>query len=126
MAIHRLITRVLYVRNDFQNKNVPVKEIFFITPYPYYLDLSDKSYPNFPLNRDNGSLCLKRINRMQVTKSTGQQLNRLLYDVVKILAYNKVTINHDIYVKLFFIGVVSYLTVSTNGVFSTNNYNELF
>ena len=36
--MHRVTARVLDVSNAFQNKNVPIHEIFFVSPPPYYLD----------------------------------------------------------------------------------------
>ena len=49
-AMHRLTARILDVSNTFQNKNVPIHEIFCFSPLPYYIDWFEISYPNLPLN----------------------------------------------------------------------------
>ena len=41
------------------------------------------------------------MNGIQGTKPAGQQWNRLLDAVVVILKYNKITIYHAIYIKVF-------------------------
>ena len=53
---------------------------------------------------------------IQGTKPDGRQWNRLLDEVVTILEYKKITIDHDIYIKVFTDGTVSYITVSTDDV----------
>ena len=52
--INRLTARILDVSNEFQNKNVPIHERVCVSPPPYYLDWFERSYPNVPLNRDDG------------------------------------------------------------------------
>ena len=64
--MHRLTTMILDVSNLFQNANVPIHEIFFVIPTPYYLDLFERPYPNVPLNRDDGPFFLQLINGIQV------------------------------------------------------------
>ena len=54
------------------------------------------------------------------------QWNRLLDVVVTIFKYKKITIDHDIYIKVFTDGTVSYLTVSTDDVLSTTNNETAF
>ena len=66
------------------------------------------------------------MNVIQVTKPSGQQWNRLLDAMVTILKYNKSTINHSIYIKVFSNVTVSYVTVSTDGVPNTNNNETSF
>ena len=63
------------------------------------------------------------MNGIQGTKPSGQQWNRILDVVVTIIRYKKITIDHDIYIKVFYDGAVSYLTVSTNDVLNTTNNN---
>ena len=46
--------------------------------------------------------------------------------MVTILEYKKSTIDHDIYIKVFDDGIVSYLTVSTDDVLSTTNNENSF
>ena len=41
--MHRLTLRILDVINAFQNKNVPIQEIFCASPSPYCLDLLKKN-----------------------------------------------------------------------------------
>ena len=76
--MHRLTARILDVSNAFQNKNVPIHEIVCVSPPPYYIDWFEESYPNVPLNRDDGPFCLQFINGIQETKPTGRQWNRLI------------------------------------------------
>ena len=65
------------------------------------------------------------MNEIQGTKPSGQQWNRLLDAVVKIIKYKKSIIDHAIYIKVFSDVTVSYLTFSTNDVINTNNnYTE--
>ena len=60
-------------------------------------------------------------------KSTdGRQWNILLDALVTILKYNKSTIDHAIYIKVFTDGKVSYVTVSTDDVLDTNNNENAF
>ena len=53
-AMHRLTARIMDVSNAFQSTNVPIYEIFCVSPPPYYIDCFERSYPNFPLNIDDG------------------------------------------------------------------------
>ena len=82
---HRFTARILDVSNAFQNTNVPIHEIVCVSPPPYYHDWFEISYPNVPLNRDDGPFCLQCMNGIQGTKPAGRQCNRLLDAVVKIL-----------------------------------------
>ena len=95
-AMHILNARVLYVSNVFQNINVTIHEIFCVSPPPYYLDWFERSYPNVPLNRYDGTFCLQCMNIIQGTKIAGRQWNIILDAVVTILKYNKGTIDHAI------------------------------
>ena len=120
-SIHRLNERILDVSNAFQNTNFPIHEIVCVSPPPYYLEWFERSYPNFPLNRDDGKFCLQCMNGIQVTKPAGRKWNRLLDSVVAILKYKNITIYHAIYIKFFTYGTVSYLKVSNDDVLNTNN-----
>ena len=56
-------------------------------------------------------------------KPAGLKRNRFLDAVVTTLKYNKITIDHAIYIKFFYDGIISYLTVSAYYVLnSTTNY----
>ena len=109
--MHILTDIILDVSNAFQNKKIPIHERFCVSPPPYYLDWFERSYPNVPLNRYDGPFCLQCMNVILGTKPAGRQWNRLLDAVVTILEYKKSTIDHDIYIKVFDDGTVSYLTV---------------
>ena len=52
--MHRLTARILDVSNSFQNTNVTINERVCVSPPPYYLNWFERSYPNVPLNRDDG------------------------------------------------------------------------
>ena len=52
--------------------------------------------------------------------------NIFLYAVVIVLKYKKIIIDHAIYIKVFYDTTVSYLTVSTDYFFNTNNNDTLF
>ena len=53
-SIHRLADRILDVSNSFQNTNVPIHEIFCVSPPPYDLDWFEIYYPNVSINQDDG------------------------------------------------------------------------
>ena len=53
-AMHRLTDRILDISNVFQNTNPPIHERVYVSPPNYYLDWFERSYPNIPLNRDDG------------------------------------------------------------------------
>ena len=61
------------------------------------------------------------MNGIQGTKSAGRQWEGLLDAVVTILRYKKITIHCDIYTKVFYYVIVSYLTVYTDDVLNTTN-----
>ena len=46
--------------------------------------------------------------------------------MVTIIKYKKITIDHDIYIKVFSEGTVSYITVFTDDVLNTNNNETSF
>ena len=56
--MNRLTDRVLNVSNTFQNTNVSIHERFCVSPPPYYPDWFEISYPDFPLNRYDGTFVL--------------------------------------------------------------------
>ena len=66
------------------------------------------------------------MNVIQRKNPDGRQRNRLLDAVVTIIEYKKSTIDHDIYIKVFDDGTVSYPTVSTDDVLNTNNNENAF
>ena len=90
------------------------------------MDWFEISYPNVTLNRDDGKFYLQCINGIQGTKPSGRQYNRLLDAVVTIIKYNKSTIDHAIYIKVFYDVTVYYLTVSTDDVINTTNNETSF
>ena len=63
-AVHILTTSILGVSNEFQNPNVPIHERVCVSPPPYYIDWFEISYPNLPLNRDDGTFCLQCMNEI--------------------------------------------------------------
>ena len=63
--MHRLTARILDVSNSFQNKNVPINEIFSTSPTSYYLDWFEISYPNVSLNQYDDPFCLQCMNGVQ-------------------------------------------------------------
>ena len=66
------------------------------------------------------------MNVIQGTKAAGQQWNILLDVVVTNIKYNKITIVHDIYIKVFTDGTVSYLIVYTDDVLNATNNETAF
>ena len=119
--MHRLTARILDVSNEFQNTNVLIHERVCVSPPPYYLKWFERSYPDVPLNRYDGPFFLHFMNTIQGTKPAGRPWNRLLEAVVTVIKYNKSTIYHDIYIKVFNDGTISYITVSTDDVLNTTN-----
>ena len=83
--MHRLTARILDISNAFQNTNVPVHERVCVIPPPYYLDWFEISYPNVPLNINDGPFCLQCMKLIQGTKPDGRQYNILLDAVVTII-----------------------------------------
>ena len=61
---------------------------------------------------------------IQGTNAYGRKWNRLLDSVVTIIKYKKSIIYHDIYIKVFTDGTVSYLTVSTDDVLNTTTNDK--
>ena len=120
-AIHILSARILDVSNAFKNTHVPIHERVCVSPPTYYIDRFEISYSDVPLNRDDGPFCLQFMHEIQGTKPYGRQWNRLLDEVVTIIKYKKSTINHDIYIKVFTYGTVSYPIFSTDDILNTNN-----
>ena len=59
-------------------------------------------------------------------KPAGQKWNQILDAVVAIIKYNKCTIDHAIYIKVFDDGTFYYLTVSTDNVLNTTNNENTF
>ena len=99
--IHILTTSMLDISSSFQNTNVAINEIVCVVPPLYYMDWFQKSYPNSPLNRYYGPFCPQFMNGIKGTKPAGIQWNYLLGEMVTILKYNNITIDHAIYIKVF-------------------------
>ena len=66
------------------------------------------------------------MNGIQGTKPDGRHWNILIDAVFIILKYNKNTIDHAIYIKVFTDRTVSYLTISTNNFLNNNNIKTAF
>ena len=66
------------------------------------------------------------MNEIQGTKPSGIQFNILLDAVVTFLKYNKIPIDHAVYIKFFTNGSLSYLKVLTHGVLNTTNNETSF
>ena len=101
--MHRLNARILDVSNSFQNTNFTIHERVCVIPPPYYLEWFERSYPNVPLNQDDGQFFLLCMNGFQGTKPAGRQWNRVLDEVATILKYKKRIIDHAIYINFFFL-----------------------
>ena len=124
--MHRLTARIFYVSNTLHNTTVPIHEIVCVITPPYYIYCFEKYYPNVPLNWDEGPFCLQHTNIIQGKKTAVQKWNQLLDVVVTILKYKKITIDHDIYIKVFSEETVTYLRVSTDDFLNTNNNETSF
>ena len=124
--MHILTSRILDVSNSFQNTNIPIHEIVCFSSPQYYLYWFEIYYPNVPLNQVDGTFCLQYMNGMEGTKPYGIKWNRLLYAVVIILKYNKITIGHSIYIKFFSDVTLSYIIVSTYDVLNATNNDTVF
>ena len=97
------------MRNALQNTNVPFHEIVCIIPPSYSLNWFEKSWPNVPLNHDDGSFCLQCMNGIQGTNPAVLYWNKFLDAVITIIKYKKNTIYHDISFMVLYYGKVSYL-----------------
>ena len=124
--MHRLTAIILDVSNVSQNTNVPINERVCVSPPPYYLDFFERYYPNVPLNRYDGPFLSSVWMEFKEQRQLKKKRNRLLDAVVTIIKYKKSTIDHDINIKVFTHGTVSYLTVSTDNVINDTNNKERF
>ena len=124
--MNRLTARILDASNSLQNTNLPIHEIVFVSPTPYYLYWFEKYYPSVTLDRYGGPFCLQLFNEIQITKLYGLQCNRLIDAVVTILKYQNMLIYHTIYIKVLSDVTVSYLIVSTDDVINTTNNETAF
>ena len=70
--MHRLTARILDESNAFQNTNNPFHKFDGVISPPYYLDRFEKSYPNVPLNQDEGPFCLQCMNGIQGVNQTDE------------------------------------------------------
>ena len=84
-AMYIFTANILDASNAFKYKNVHINERVYVIPPPYYLDWFGISYPNVPLNLDDGLFCLQWMNIIQGTKPSGLQWNRILDEVVTII-----------------------------------------
>ena len=66
------------------------------------------------------------MNGTQGINPSVRQCNRLLDSVVTIIKYKKITIDHAMYIKVFTVGTVYYLTVSTDDFINTTNNENAF
>ena len=66
------------------------------------------------------------MNEIQGKNPSGRQWNRIIDEVVKIIKYKNITIDHSIYIKVFTDGTVYYITVYTNDVLNTTNNKTSF
>ena len=57
--MHIITARILYVSNEFHNTNVPIHEIFCVSPPTYYLECFEIYHPNVTHNRDDGPFCIQ-------------------------------------------------------------------
>ena len=99
----------------------PLTKEFSVSPPPYYLYWFDRFYPNATINWNGVPFFLQLINGIQEIKVASRQWNWLLDAVVKILRYKKSTIYHEIYIKVFSDGTVSFLTVYTDDFLNTTD-----
>ena len=66
--MHRINARILDIIKAFQNTNVSINEILCVSPPPYYLDCSEKYYPNDNLNIDDGQFFIQLVNGIKEIK----------------------------------------------------------
>ena len=83
--MYRFTAIILDVSNAFQNTTVPIHDRVCVSLPPYYIDWFEISYPNVPLNRDDGPSCCQFIDGIQGTNPAGRQWNRLLDAVFTFL-----------------------------------------
>ena len=119
--IHRLTARIFDVSNSLENTNFPIYERVCAIPPLYYMDWFKKYYPNAPLKRDNSPSFFQCMNKIQGIELVGQQWYRLIDAVVTIAKYKKITIDHVVYIKVFYNRTIYHLTVSTDYVLNNSN-----
>ena len=123
--MHRLTDRIVDVSNIFQNTNVPIHERVCVSPPPYYIDWFERSYPNVPLNRDDGTFCLQCMNGIQ------GKIHLEDNGIDSLMQWSQfLSIRRAQFIMLstskFFWWKVSYLTVSNDDVLNTTNNENSF
>ena len=81
---------------------------------------------NVSIYWDYDPFCHQCMNVNQGKKLSGRKWNWLPDAVVKIFKYNKIKIDHYIYIKVFYDVTVSYRTVSYGDFLNTNNNKIAF
>ena len=109
--IHRLTASIWDVSNYLQNNHFPINEIVCVSLPPYNMDWFEKYYPNFLLNWYDVPFFIQYMNGIKGLKYLEENVIWILDTVVTINKYNKITIYHAIYIKVFYDETVSYLTV---------------
>ena len=64
--MHRLTVNIFDVSNAFQNTHISIHERVCASTPPYDIYWFETSYPNIPLNQDDGSFFLQCMNGIQV------------------------------------------------------------
>ena len=124
--MHRITARILDVSNTFQNANFPIHEIVCVSPPPYYLDWFEISYLNVPLNLDGDQFRLRHMNEIQGTNIERRQWNKILNALLTLLKHQKITIDHAIYIEVFYDGNSYYLRVTTDDFLNDTNTETAF
>ena len=86
----------------------------------------EQYYPNFILNWYDVPLFIRYMNGIEGGNHPGKHLIWIIDKVVTIAKYKKITIYHAIYIKVFYGGTLSCLTVSTDGYLNTTNNETWF
>ena len=66
------------------------------------------------------------MNKIKSNKKPGIQRNRILDELVIMMKYNKIKIDHAIYIEILSDGNLPYFTVSTDDVLNNTNNNTHF
>ena len=90
------------------------------------MDWFEKSYSNVPLYQYGGPVFILCMNIIQVANSAKKKWNWPLDKVVTTIEYKKITTDHVIYLKVFYLETISYIRVSTDDVFNIINKKTEF
>ena len=96
VTIHWITDSILDASNAFQNKKFQFMKLFCVSTPPCYLIWSENTTLTILSIVIVVHFFVQFINGIKGTKTEVIEVNRLLYELVTVLKYNKSTINYSI------------------------------